>query len=78
MSSEGLKSPKNESFRVLAKILSTQIYVFLFHHESVNGLLIFYKNNMFGRNLVFKLWSKIFKANQNAGFFKLEYLKKIS
>ena len=30
---------------------------------------------MFGKNLVLELWAKILKANQNAGFFKLEYLK---
>ena len=29
---------------------------------------------MFGKNLVLELWSKNLKANQNAGFFKLEYL----
>ena len=78
MSSESLKSPKNESFRVLAKSYPLRYMFFLSHHESVNGLLIFYKNNMFGKNLFFKLLSKILKANQNAGFFKLEYLKKIS
>ena len=36
--------------------------------------LTFRKNNMFRKNLVLELWSKILKANQNAGFFKLEYL----
>ena len=30
---------------------------------------------MFGKNLVLELWLKNLKANQNAGFFKLEYLK---
>ena len=29
---------------------------------------------MIGKNLVLELWSKKIKANQNAGFFKLEYL----
>ena len=29
---------------------------------------------MFEKNLVLELWSKILKANQNAGFFKLKYL----
>ena len=29
---------------------------------------------MFGKNLVVELWSKNLKANQNTGFFKLEYL----
>ena len=70
----GSESLKNEVFRVLAKILSTRI-CFLLHHENVNGLLIFCKNNMFGKSLVLELWSKNLKANQNAGFFKLEYFK---
>ena len=30
---------------------------------------------MFGKSLVLELWSKNLKVNQNAGFFKLEYLK---
>ena len=51
------------------------MYAFLLQHESFNGLLMFCKNNMFGKNLVLELWAKILKANQNAGFFKLEYLK---
>ena len=29
---------------------------------------------MSGKNLVLELWPKNLKANQNAGFFKLEYL----
>ena len=29
---------------------------------------------MFAKNLVVELWPKNLKANQNAGFFKLEYL----
>ena len=29
---------------------------------------------MFQKNLVFKLWSNNLKTNQNAGFFKLQYL----
>ena len=29
---------------------------------------------MIKKNLVLELWSKNLKANQNAGFFKLEYL----
>ena len=51
------------------------MYAFLLQHESFNGLLTFCKNNIFGKNLVLELWAKILKANQNAGFFKLEYLK---
>ena len=74
MGSAGSKSPKNEVFRVLAKILSTQI-CFLLHHVSVNGLFTFYKNNMFRKSLVLELWSKNLKTNQKARFFKLEFLK---
>ena len=29
---------------------------------------------MFGKNLALELWSKNFKTNQDAGFFKLQYL----
>ena len=29
---------------------------------------------MFKKNLVLELWSKNLKANQNGGFFELEYL----
>ena len=29
---------------------------------------------MFRKNLILELWSKNFKANQNAGILKLEYL----
>ena len=72
MGSESSKSPKNEVFRVLAKILSTQIYIWFFaskaKKESVNGLLTFCKNSMFGKNLVLELWSKNLKTNQNVGF----------
>ena len=50
---------------------------FLLQHDSVEGLLTFYKN-MFGKSLVLELWSKNLKANQDAGFFNLEYLKNIS
>ena len=31
---------------------------------------------MFAKNLVLELWSKNLKINQNAGFFKLQYLPK--
>ena len=71
MSLESSKSPKNEVFRVLAKILSAGIYmIFCFYTKvSFNGILTFCKTSMSGKNLVFNL-----KANQNAEFFKLEYL----
>ena len=78
MGSESSKSINNEVFRVLAKILSTQVYmIFCFNTSvnfNVNGLLTFCKNSMFVENLVLELWSKNLEANQNAGFFELEYL----
>ena len=46
----------------------------LFCFNTVNGLLTFHKAKIFGKNLVLELWSKNLKANQNGGFFKLEYL----
>ena len=49
--------------------------MFLVQRESVNGLLTICKNNMFGKSLVLELWFKNLKSNQNAGLFKLEYLK---
>ena len=30
---------------------------------------------MFGKNLVLYLWSKILSTNQNAEFFKLQYIE---
>ena len=50
------------------------MYIFFLRHESVNGFLTFCKNNMLGKSLV-DLESKNLKVNENAGFFKLEYLK---
>ena len=42
MGSEGSKSPKNGVYTVLAKILSTEIYmVFLLPCKGTNGLLVF-------------------------------------
>ena len=44
--------------------------IFCFYTKvSFNGILTFCKTSMSGKNLVFNL-----KANQNAEFFKLEYL----
>ena len=75
MGLQGSKIPQNEVFQVLAKILFTQICIFFFlQHESVNGFLTFCRNNMLGKSLV-DLESKNLKVNENAGFFKLEYLK---
>ena len=45
--------------------------LFLLQYESADSLG---KNNMFGKNLVFELWSRNLKTNQNAGFFKLQHL----
>ena len=33
-------------------------------------------SNTFSKNMVLELWSKNLKTNQNAGFFKLQYLTK--
>ena len=73
MGSRGTKSP-HKIFRILAKILSTQIYNLFCFNTGVSMVLTFCKNNMFQKNLVLELWSKNLKANQNAGFSKLEYL----
>ena len=53
----------------------SDIYALLFQHESLNGFLNFCKNNMFWKNPVLELWSRNLHFNQNAGFFKQEYLK---
>ena len=47
---------------------------FLLEYESRNGRLTFFKDRISGKNLVGELWSKILQTNQNAIFFKLEYL----
>ena len=71
MGSENSKNP-NEVIRILAKTLSTQIYMIFCFNTKVS---MFYKNSMFWINLLLEL-SKNLIANQNAGFFKLEYLTK--
>ena len=73
MDLEGSKNPQNEVFRVVKKYPLGYIYAFLLQYESVNGILTFSKNKMFGKNLVLQLWSKNLWTNQNPGFFKLEY-----
>ena len=66
---EGSKSPINEVFRTVRKSYPLgYIYAFLLRYESVNGILTFSKNEMFGKNLVLQSWPK-----QNAGVFKREY-----
>ena len=40
------------------------------------AFLIFCKENMLAKNIVLELWSKNLKRNQNARFFKLQYLRK--
>ena len=47
---------------------------FLLKYESAYGLLTFWKNNIFLKNLVLELWFKNLKTNQNAAFFELQYL----
>ena len=72
---EGFTSPKNEILRVLEKLLSIEVYFFLFSYKTSNGFLTFCGNSMFGNILVLKFWFKNLKVNQNAGFFKLQYHK---
>ena len=79
MDLEGSKSPKYEVFRAVKKsypLGCRKVFenVFLLQYESANGILTSSKNKMFGKNLVLQLWSKNIWTNQNAGFFKLEYL----
>ena len=74
MALEGSKNPKNEVFRVVKKYYPLgYIYAFLLQYETVNGILTFSKNKMFGKNLVLQLWSRNLWTNQNPEFFKLEY-----
>ena len=76
MDLRGSKSLKNEVSRAIRKPYPLgYIYAFLLQYESVNGILTFSKNKMFGKNLVLQLWSKNLWTNQKAVFFKLEYLK---
>ena len=42
--------------------------------KSANTLLTFRKKEMFEKNLVYELWSKNMKINQNAGFFTLQFV----
>ena len=65
--------PKNEVFKVFGKNLIHSMF-FLLKYESAYGLLTFWKNNIFLKNLVLELWFKNLKTNQNAGFFELQYL----
>ena len=75
MDLEGSKSPQNKVFRAVKKSCPLgYIYAFLLQYGSVNGILTFSQNKIFGKNLVLQFWSKILWTNQNAGFFKLEYL----
>ena len=47
---------------------------FLHEYESNIGILTFCKKHLSWKNLVLELWSKNLQANQNAGFFKLQYI----
>ena len=75
---DDLKSPKVRFLGFCRQNTYPFRYAFLIQHESQCFLffLTFYKNNMFAKNLVLDLWSKNLKTNQNAGFFKLQYLTK--
>ena len=66
--------PQNEVFKVFGKNLIHSDMLFLLKYESVYGLLTFWKNDIFGKNLVLELWFKNLKTNRNAGFFELQYL----
>ena len=73
MNSETSKSIKVDVFRVLAKILFTQIYMLFASTQKFQRSFNFLqKNSMFGKNLVLELRSRNLKANQNARSFKLE------
>ena len=73
MNSETSKSIKVDVFRVLAKILFTQIYMLFASTQKFQMSFNFLqKNSMFGKNLVLELRSRSLKANQNARSFKLE------
>ena len=45
------------------------MYLFLIEYEIANGLLIFWKTHMPGKNSVLELWSKNLYINKNKGFF---------
>ena len=69
---EGSKSPKNGP---KVRFLGFWQYAFLLQYKNSNSFSTFWeKKNMFGKNLVLELLSKNLKNNQNAGFFKLQYL----
>ena len=57
----------------MEKLLSIQMCFFV-AVESANTLLTFRKKDMFQKNLVYELWSKNMKINQNAGFFTLQFV----
>ena len=48
----------------------------LLHYKMPMVFFTFSISNTFSKNMVLELWSKNLKTNQNAGFFKLQYLTK--
>ena len=63
-------------FPVFAKNLIHSFVLLLLEYGSANGFLTFCQKQMSGKNFVLELWSKNRETNQNAGFFKLQYLTK--
>ena len=74
MGLEGSKSPKNEVFRFIKKSYPRRYICFFTSVWKCQWSFNFLQKQHVWRNLVLELWSKKLQANQNAGFFKLEYL----
>ena len=74
MGSEDSKSPKNEVLGFYQKFYPLRFICFFF----VSSRKCQWSFNFFQKQYVLEklgLWSKNLNANQNAGFFALEYLK---
>ena len=69
----GLKKSPKWGFYGCKKILSTYICFFASIWKCQWSFNFLQKQHVW-KNLVLELWSKKLQANQNAGFFKLEYL----
>ena len=70
--SEGSRSPKNDPKIRFLEFWQKYFhwrYAFCFSTKSTSC-----KNKSFGKNVILELWAKNLKTNQNAGFFKLQYL----
>ena len=74
----GQKSPESPKMRLLEFWQKSNLLIFTFSHEyeSTSDRLTFCKTCM-PENLVLELWSKNLQTNQNAGFFKLQYLTNV-